>query len=216
VDAKIKGYIFDFDGTLADSLPGIHASWAITFTRLGLTPPTYDAVRRAIGPTRDEYLRMLLGDNAPRFQEEALKIFKEVYKKDTIFQTVLYDGIKELIAELNKRGMKLAIASNKPLKQLITLADYLFGKDSPFFPVLGPESVAKGKPEPDMFLACAEAWKIDPSNVVVVGDTPLDMEAGKRAGMRRISVRWGYGDNDALDRCFPDFNAQTAHDILLM
>lgn len=215
MDANIKGYIFDFDGTLADSLPGIYEGWKKTFTQLGITPPSYDAVRRAIGPTRDEYLRMLLGDNAPQFQEEALKIFKDVYKNDTIFQTVLYDGMKELITELNKRGMKLAIASNKPYKQLLTLTDYLFGKESPFDPVIGPECVPNGKPEPDMFLACAAAWKIDPANVVVVGDTPLDMEAGRRAGMKRIAVRWGYGSNDDLDNAKPDFNALKPADCIL-
>jgi phosphoglycolate phosphatase len=214
VAAEIKGFIFDFDGTLADSLPGIYEGWKRTFAQLGLTPPTYEFVRRAIGPTREEYLKLLLGDHSQDLREEALKIFKDVYKNETIFQTVLYDGITELIAELNKKGMKLAIASNKPYNQILTLVDYLFGKDSAFDPILGSDSVSNGKPEPDMFLACATKWKMDTSNIIVVGDTILDMEAGRRAGMRRIAVRWGYGNNDELDKVKPDFNALKAADIL--
>jgi phosphoglycolate phosphatase-like HAD superfamily hydrolase len=96
----------------------------------------------------------------------------------------------------------------------VTLVEKLFGSNAPFNPVLGPECVKEGKPAPDMFLACAEAWRISPSEIVVVGDTPLDMDAGKRAGMKRIAVRWGYGDNNQLDACKPDYNVYKAAEII--
>ncbi len=209
-----RGVIFDFDGTLADSLPGIYEGWKKTFQLLGLGVPEYSFIKKAIGPTREEYLKIILGTESKAVQEKALDIFRKIYREETIFSTKLYGGITEMLDKLMHRGIKLAIASNKPHKQILTLVEILFKKEMQFTSILGPECVVSGKPAPDMFLQCAKDFGYDSDEVIIVGDTPLDMEAGRRAGMRRVAVRWGYGNDTELDDAKPDYNAYMPNDVV--
>ncbi|MFH0920034.1 MAG: HAD family hydrolase [Fibrobacterota bacterium] len=209
---RFQGIIFDFDGTLVDTFPGIYCGWQKTFQRLGLPPIGENTVRAAIGPAKDAYLRLILGENYNQHQEQALELYRLFYKEECTTKTFVYPGIYPLLQRLQDRGMYMAIASNKPHPQVLQLTERF--KFNPYFdPILAPEKVKEGKPEPDMFLACAQTWGVPPEAILVVGDTELDMEAGKRAGMPRAAALWGYSTREKLSALAPEFSADTPMDI---
>lgn len=201
---KFQAVIFDFDGTLVDTFPGILKSWQMTFRELSLGEPDPAAVRAAIGPTKDVYLGMILGDRAAQAGEEALALYKMHYREVAPALTRVYDGIGALLDSLEEKRVPKAIASNKPFRQIMLLAESL-GLSPRFDIILGPEKVAAGKPEPDLFLKCAEHFRLKPGEVLAAGDTDLDMIAGKSAGMARAAVLWGYSSREKLARFEPEY-----------
>ena len=91
----------------------------------------------------------------------------------------------------------MGVASNKPYNQIIKLMAH-FKLEDCFSPILGPEKVKSGKPSPDMFLECARDWDLPVGELLVVGDTELDMTAGRSAGIARAAALWGYTDKETL------------------
>lgn len=210
---KYKAVIFDFDGTLADTFPGIYLSWEKTLKALDLGTISKDTVRKAIGPTRDTYLKLILGDRCEEHGEKALDLYKKIYLVESPENTFLYPRVVELLTTLKDMGISMGIASNKPHGQILKLTDR-FGITGMFDTVLGPEKVKEGKPAPDMFLSCAEQWGIPAAAVVVVGDTALDMTAGKAAGMARAAALWGYSTYEVLARHKPEYFLDRPSDVL--
>ena len=208
MENRFKGVVFDFDGTLADTFPGIFEAWKQTFEKLNLGLVSPERVKRAIGPTKDAYLRIILDDKYESHGQAALDSFRAIYKGESIFTTKLYPGIQELLDRLDTTGTRMAIASNKPHGQVVKLVEHL-GIADYFCPVLGPEKVKEGKPAPDMFLECARDWSMPVDRIVVAGDTELDMIAGVSAGMSRAAVLWGYSDERTLTAQAPDFVVST-------
>lgn len=200
---SLSGLIFDFDGTLADTFPGINGAWQRTFSELGLGTIDPALIRRAIGPTKDIYLRMILGERPDDLKERALRRFKEIYRGEAREHTLLFPGIPELLDRLAEKGIPIAIASNKPAIQVRELVEH-FGFARRFDPILAPEMVKEGKPSPDMLLECARQWRLPAGRLCVIGDTPLDLQAGKAAGMKRAAVLWGYTSEEELLRFGPD------------
>jgi phosphoglycolate phosphatase len=209
---KFQAIIFDFDGTLVDTFPGILRSWQMTFEALGLGPVDPERVRASIGPTKDVYLKMMLGDLAPTHGEKALEMYKRFYKQESPARTFVYDGVYELLEILAKKKVPMAIASNKPFRQITLLAEK-FGFTPRFRLIMGPEITGKGKPDPDMFLRCAAHTGVAPENTLVVGDTELDMIAAQRAGMKRAAALWGYSSREHLAGFSPEYFAERPLDV---
>ncbi|OGS35617.1 MAG: hypothetical protein A2293_04750 [Elusimicrobia bacterium RIFOXYB2_FULL_49_7] len=200
---SIKACIFDFDGTLVDTLPGIVRAWDLTFQALKIGRADPDKIKAAIGPAREVYVKMVLGEHAETHGPSALKLYKEFYKQVSPALTFMYDGISDLLCELEMKEIALAIASNKPYFQITPLAEK-FGI-IPFFQViLGPEKRWAGKPEPDMFLECAKRFNLLPEEILVIGDSELDLLAGQKAGMKRAAALWGYSSKEKLLPYEPD------------
>jgi HAD superfamily hydrolase (TIGR01509 family) len=210
---KYKAVIFDFDGTLADTFPGIYLSWEKTLKALDLGTISKDTVRKAIGPTRDTYLKLILGDRCEEHGEKALDLYKRIYVVESPENTFLYPRVGELLTTLKDMGISMGIASNKPHRQVLQLTGK-FGITEFFSVVQGPEMVAEGTPAPAMFLACAEKWDIPAAAIVVVGDTALDMTAGRAAGMARAAALWGYSTYEVLARHKPEYFLDRPSDVL--
>lgn len=209
---KFHAIIFDFDGTLVDTFPGILRSWQMTFEALSLGPVDSEKVRSSIGPTKDVYLKMMLGDLAPTHGEKALETYKKFYRQESPALTFVYDGVYGLLDILEKKKIPMAIASNKPFRQITLLAEK-FGFTPRFRLILGPEMTGKGKPDPDMFLHCAAHTGVAPEHTLVVGDTELDMIAAQRAGMKRAAALWGYSSREQLAKFNPEYLVERPMDI---
>ncbi len=204
IERKFKGVVFDFDGTLADTFPGIYSAWKETFERLGLDPISQQKVKEAIGPTRDVYLKMILGEKYANRHEEALNLFKDIYKSSAMFSTNIYEGIPELLDSLDDAGIRMGIASNKPYLQLVKLLAH-FNLSDCFCPVLGPEKVKEGKPAPDMLIECAHEWGLARDRIILAGDNELDLMAGRNAGISCAAVLWGYSNESTLSVHNPEY-----------
>ena len=190
--------IFDLDGTLVESLPGISVSLNRALARQGL--PTHEdaAVRGFIGDgARMLVARALAPDEAAQHLESVLRSFAEDYAVSWQHGTQPYDGITSLLADLRARGIPLAVLSNKPHAFTTQIVEKLFPQHT-FAAVLGNREGLAHKPDPAGALEIAATLGIAPENCVLIGDSTMDLDTARNAGMPSIAVTWGYHDRERL------------------
>lgn len=190
--------IFDLDGTLVDSLPGIAASLNRTLTAHGLTGYSHDNVRSFVG----NGLRTLVQRAAPAGADPALldslvAFFRNDYELSWSQGTRAYPGIHEMLDELRSAGHPLAVLSNKTHDFTVTMVRGMFPL-IPFAMVLGQQEGIAHKPQPDGAWRIAAAFGTAPANCVLIGDSAVDLETAANAGMPAIAVTWGYHDRARL------------------
>lgn len=186
------GLIFDLDGTLIDSLPGIAHSLNHALSTKGLAPHPNSAVRSFIG---DGALvlaqRALPNDSPPSLAHEIEAAFKLDYADTWRSGTTLYPGIAELISTLSATGHPLAILSNKPHSFCCEFAAHFFPQQ-PFSQVLGQAHDTPKKPAPEAALKILAHWSIAAENARFIGDSTVDLATAANAGIPFIGVAWGY------------------------
>lgn len=188
--------IFDLDGTLVESLPGIAASLNRALALHGLPGHGEAAVRGFIGDgARMLVTRALAPGEAALHLESVMHCFAEDYAASWQHGTRPYDGITGLLAEL--RDVPLAVLSNKPHAFTVEIVAKLFPEIT-FAAVLGNREGLPHKPDPTGALEIAATLGIAPENCVIIGDSSMDLDTAHRAGMASIAVTWGYHDRERL------------------
>jgi phosphoglycolate phosphatase len=190
--------IFDLDGTLVDSLPGIADSLNRTLSAHGLPGHSHARVRGFVG----DGLRNLIARAAPQGAEPALiesllALYRKDYEMSWAAGTVIYPGVTGMLAELQQNGHNLAVLSNKVHEFTVRMVDGLFPKIH-FAMVLGQREGIPHKPDPAGALQIATALGVATAECVVIGDSTMDIETAANAGMRSIGVTWGYHDRGRL------------------
>lgn len=190
--------IFDLDGTLVDSLPGIAGSLNRTLTAHGLPGHSDAAVRSFIG----DGLKMLVQRGAPTGADPALidslvALFKKDYDLSWAAGTTPYPGIQGILQELQRDGFKMAVLSNKTHDFTTTITHTMFPLIH-FSHVLGQQDGIPHKPHPAGALRIATILGCAPGNCVVIGDSTMDLETAENAEMQAIGVSWGYHDRARL------------------
>ncbi len=194
----VKAVIFDVDGTLIDSV-SLHArAWQEAFSHFGVTVG-FDEVRSQIGKGGDQLLPVFLPKE--RVQREGEKIEKyrsSLFKEKYMPQVTAFAGVRELFRRVEADGKRIALASSakadelEVYKQIARIDDLLDTETS-------SADAEKSKPEPDIFLAALHHLNgLEPADAIVIGDSPWDAEAARKAGMRCIGVRSGGFPDDAL------------------
>lgn len=193
--------LFDCDGTLVDSQHVIHAAMCRAFDGQGLVAPGREVVRTVVGLDLDTAIARL----APELDGATVALLAEGYKAaffalrqepDARSREPLFDGMAELVADLNRAGCVLGVATGKSLRGLRhTLA--LHGLEGQFVTLQTPDT-APGKPDPGMVLQAMAQTGAIPETTVVIGDTTFDMEMACAAGAGAIGVGWGYHPAEAL------------------
>lgn len=199
-----RGLIFDLDGTLVDSLPGIADSLNRALASLRLPQHSLGTIRGFIG----NGARMLISRAAPEGADEPLlaaieRAFKEDYAQTWTHGTATYPGVAALLTELQQRGIPLAVLSNKPHGFTTKMVSGLFPAVS-FAAVLGQRPGIPHKPDPAGAFEIAAVLGLPAQAAMVIGDSTMDLETARRAGMRAVAVSWGYHDRDALVAASPD------------
>jgi phosphoglycolate phosphatase len=192
------GLIFDLDGTLIDSLPGIAASLNRALERCGLTAHANGDVRRFIGNGSYELARKAMPEDS--LPEDILAVetaFKDDYAVTWPEGTIPYDGIHECLGSLATAGFKLAILSNKPHAFTVEIVQRIF-PGLPFDPVFGQRPDTPRKPDPEAALQIARHWALAPEHCRFIGDSTVDLETARGAGIPAVMVGWGYHDSAAL------------------
>jgi phosphoglycolate phosphatase len=192
------GLIFDLDGTLVDSLPGIAASLNRALERHGLSAHADSDVRRFIGNGSYELARKALPEeSAPDLIRAVEAAFKEDYAVTWPEGTAPYDGIPACLDKLAAAGFRMAVLSNKPHPFTVAIVQRIF-PGLPFDPVFGQRPDTPRKPHPDAALQIARHWGIPADDCRFIGDSTVDLETARAAGMPAIAVGWGYHDLAAL------------------
>jgi phosphoglycolate phosphatase len=193
-----KGLIFDLDGTLVDSLRGIASSLNHALGEAGLPGHSMKAIRGFIG----NGARVLVTRAAPLDSDEALldlleNDFKAHYDVNWPDGTFPYDGINELLETLQANGMQLAVLSNKPHPFTSSIVARVF-PNIDFKVVLGQLPGIPHKPDPAGALEIANLIGLLPADCTVIGDSTMDLETARNAGMQAIAVTWGFHDRARL------------------
>lgn len=190
--------IFDLDGTLVESLPGIAASLNRALALHGLPVHGVAAVRGFIGDgARMLVTRALAPGEAALHLESVMRAFAEDYAASWQHGTCPYDGIASLLADLRVRNVPLAVLSNKPHAFTVEIVAKLFPEKT-FAAVLGNREGLPHKPDPAGALEIAGSLAIPPENCVIIGDSTMDLDTARNASMQCIAVTWGYHDRERL------------------
>lgn len=189
--------LFDMDGTLVDSRPGIVASMTITLRGLGVPVPPEAQLAANIGPPLHETFSSLLG-RPPAEVDDVVAAYRATYATEMLAGTRVFDGVAELLDALAAAGHPLAAATSKAQHLAVALLDHL-GLASRFAAIRGP--VPPSHEEKAGTVARAlEALGVAPGgDAVLVGDRHHDVDGGRANGLRVIGAAWGYGTRAELE-----------------
>ncbi len=212
----IKCCIFDLDGTLLYTLKTITHYVNLSLAEFGIEPICEEECRIFIGHgAKTLILRAIRskGIDDEALRDRILEYYNKLYNANTTYLTEPYDGIRELLAILSEKGVKLGVVSNKP-DLTTSLAISAFFPDT-FDLTRGGMPAIPLKPAPDGIIDVIEKLGVLPSEVMYIGDTGVDMTAGRAAGVRAVvGCAWGYRDRDELIREGADFVVNSPLDIL--
>ena len=217
---RFRLIVFDFDGTLVDSLQFIVTAFSRAFEDQGFPAPTLEAVRRIVGLRLEVAAARLLADSqdmaaAERIAGSYRVAFKDMRVRNLINEP-LYPGVRETLALLNRPEVCLGIATGKSRHGLVSS---LRRHDlSELFVTLKTADDGPSKPHPEILHHAMAEVGVEPEETVVIGDTSYDMEMAVNAGVSALGVDWGYHGAEELRasgaariiKTFPDLPAALA------
>lgn len=191
--------LFDFDGTLVDSLGLIVRTFHAAFEENGLPPPDASAIQETVGLPLAVSVRRLRPDLPVAVAEAVVETYLGLYaegQRTAAGHPPLFDGASDALDGLEAAGWWLGIVTGKSRRGLMGTLEHMGIRDR--FVTLHSADDGPGKPLPDPALAAAAAVGVAPSDCVVIGDTVYDIAMAKAAKMAAIGVSWGYHAPDAL------------------
>lgn len=210
-----KAVIFDLDGTLADTLESISYCSNKALADFGFSAIEKQRYRRFVGNgAKMQVIRALRADGDPEnplsmepdedgfatrpmhFQD-VYNRYMEYFEKGCMYKVAPYEGILELLAELREKKIVTAVFSNKPHANAVNVVETLFGKGC-FSLIQGQEEGLAIKPAPDGVYAILKKLDLEKEEILYVGDSCVDMDTGKAAGVKTVGVLWGFRDKEEL------------------
>lgn len=186
--------LWDLDGTIMDSAPGIYLSFEHTFAAMGLPAPTRDELRRYLGPPLKSTFGEIMGFS-PDDTATAIALYRDEYHSVGAFEAEPFPGVVDLIAEVRGAGMVTALATSKA-ETAARLVTGHFGLDG-LFDVYGcatNDDVRKTKSDVlEFVLEELGDVGLDRDRIVLVGDRIHDVEGAREFGIECVLVEWGYG-----------------------
>ena len=206
--------IFDFDGTVVDTGEGIIKSLQYSFEQMGREIPDMSDLKKFIGPPIHYSYTHFYGVSEEEVGEYIRK-YRERYKIKGIYECVLYDGMKELLCELKRRGVKIGIASSKPEHLIYSVADYLEITDM-FDAIVGVQiDDSNHSTKTGLVLnAMDKLGATDKSKVLMVGDRCFDIDGAAGAGVKSCGALWGYGNEEEFKAHKADFIISEPSEVL--
>ena len=188
-----RGVIFDIDGTLVDSNDGHARAWVRAFAEAGFEVP-FEQVRPLIGMGGDQLVPRLTGiEKGHPSYEQLSEGWKKHFQHDELPHVQPQPGTRALLTALQERGLKLIAGTSADealVDDLLTIAqvqDLLSERTT-------ASDVDASKPEPDIVQAAVGKLGLSPAEVLMVGDTPFDIESARKAGVKAVALRCGGDD----------------------
>jgi phosphoglycolate phosphatase len=197
---RFRAYLFDIDGTLLDSARDICGAIQQTLEPTGCGPLTFEYLRSFIGLHLVDCFGDVLPHYTPQQMEELVQIYRAHYPARGHKLTTIFPGVAEGLAAL---GARKTTATTKGTNGSRAIPEQ-FGLLSYFDHVQGTDGFPC-KPAPDVILRGIQALGIGREDSLMVGDSPSDIVAGKRAGVKTCAVRYGYGKPEEIARAEPDY-----------
>ena len=195
-----KVCIFDLDGTLTDTLESLSYSVNATLRELGLGQITDEQCKAFVGSGARALIERSLqaaGDKNLKLADKAMEIYGRIFKENCTYHVAPYEGIVEVLRSLKHDEMILAVLSNKPHIQTEEVVRTFFG-DNLFSCVKGQQEGIPRKPDPAAAILIAENFHVSAEQCVYIGDSDVDMQTGRAAGMMTVGVTWGFRTKSVL------------------
>ena len=208
-----KTVIFDLDGTLLDSIEDIASSMNKVLEILQLPTHKIEDYKHFVGGGVDILVENALSNQSKEIKDEVIKRFKIEYDGKLHSKTLPYDGIYELLDELKKLDINLAVLSNKPHEFTVSYVNHFF-KNYNFKEIHGQKKDVPKKPDPKAALDIVKFLNSSCENTYFIGDTKIDMQTAKSANMTAIGVLWGFRDEKELRDFGADFIVSNPLEIL--
>jgi pyrophosphatase PpaX len=207
-DRKIRGVLFDLDGTLIDSIDHIVHCWQHTVrTCLGR-----EITREEVVPTLGRALLECFEEIAPGEGERMREVYRAHQKLTHDEMVAAVPGTHEALSRLRDAGLRLGVVTSKGLPA--TTEGLNLHSLRGFFTAFATyEDTTRHKPFPDPVLLGCERLGLAPADAIYVGDALFDIQAGKAAGTRTAAVTWGAGSRDVLLAARPDIVAATMSEL---
>lgn len=194
---RYKLVIFDLDGTVLNTIGGLAHAVNHVLEANGLNIKTKAEVQAMVGNGTRKLIERSLGENADTsLVDKVYAEYQQYYRENCSYDTYPYEGIVDMLRSLNEAGIRCAVVTNKPDAPAKKLINDNFGDliaethgNVPDVPV---------KPDPTFVRMTMENLKADPSQTVYIGDSDVDINTGKNAGIDYISVDWGFRTRDFL------------------
>lgn len=212
---RFRACIFDLDGTLANTLTSIAHFGNATLEEYGLPTIPVETYKTLVGNGADVLMRRMLKTVGAEFPEEKIKEFRASYDRryesEPMALVEPYPGIPQLLERLKALGLKVGVLSNKPDNMAEYIVRALFG-DLPD-QVHGQRAGIPTKPDPTAVLKMAEDFHVSPEQVLYIGDSGVDMQTGRNAGMVPCGVLWGFRGKDELLENGAQYLVSTAEEL---
>lgn len=205
--------IFDLDGTLIDSKLDLAISVNATLERFGRPHLPNETIYSHVGHGAAVLVRRVIGEDATESEvEEALRFFLQFYRTHALEHTKLYPGIQEAVIAIQNAGASLAVLTNKPVRISRDIIAAL-GLGECFFQIYGGDSFEEKKPNPVGILKLMEEKKATPQKTIMIGDSAVDIQTARNAGVLACGVTWGFHP-DSLKEPAPDFLVDDASQLV--
>jgi len=197
---RFKAVIFDLDGTLLDTIEDLTDSMNAALGAMGLPGRSIEESKRMVGDGLDLFVRRALPPEVkddPAVAAKLRDLMKAEYRIRRAAKTRPYAGIPPLLDALGRRGIPMAVLSNKPHEEtVILMKKYFPGVE--FRVVRGAREGVPPKPEPVAALEIARELGVQPADILYLGDTNTDMATANAAGMFAAGALWGFRDAEEL------------------
>lgn len=197
--------IFDFDGTLADTVGGILATANIMAKMFNKKPFSRKKIALTIGTGLANFLWGLFpGEYQKRGKEKMIKIYRKIYDKKYVVGLRTFPGVNETLRALKQKKIKLVIVSNK-LKRYVVGIVKRMGAMRYFDAVMGSSEQKFMKPNPWSITFYMKKYGVKRGEVMMVGDSQYDVETGKRAKVTTVFLTHGYADMKIVRKLKPEY-----------
>ena len=191
--------IFDLDGTLVDSRLDLANAVNATRAHMGMGALTNERVYTYVGNGAPVLIRRALGEQATETEvQEGLEFFLEYYRDHALDHTVLYPGVKETLERFGTAGAHMAVLTNKPVNMSRAIVAGL-GVSGYFFQVYGGNSFEFKKPHPIGVEALRNEVGATRDVTLMVGDSSVDVQTARNAGIRCCAVTYGFQPESLVD-----------------
>ncbi|MEE8886774.1 MAG: HAD hydrolase-like protein [Eubacteriales bacterium] len=205
--------IFDLDGTLSDSGPGITKSVAYAFQKMGWPEQSEETLRSFIGPALVPQF-METGPMTREQADQAVKYYREMYNDTGKFDNYVYPGIPELLLRLKEDGYRVAVGTSKPLFFTEQILDH-FGLTRVFDCISAPDLGDTSSDKKRIIDQAIEKLDFCKSkrNVIMIGDRKFDILGARDSGVTSVAVTYGFGSSEELEEAGPDYMVDSVDEL---
>jgi phosphoglycolate phosphatase len=189
--------LFDLDGTLTDPFTGITKCISYALDMLDIKLPPRQSLRWCIGPPLKDSFAKLLASDDDALTDKAVAFYRERFGTVGLFENEVYDGIPEVLEDLQKNGHTLYVATSKPAVYAERIIDH-FGLQRYFKRVFGSELDGTRSDKTSLISHILQRELIEPSETSMIGDREHDIIGAIENGICGFGVLWGYGTKDEL------------------